>query len=366
MPYSEIPTQNDYRPPVRRRRRRRRRLKKHYRVLLALLCVALVLWMGSALASLFSSGSADTPTEPEQPDVSAVEPQPSVGEPVETVEEPEEPAYTLATTADTVQLDDSLPSEYAVLIDMETGAVLAEKNSETIINPASMTKILTLLVATEQITDTGGTFTMTREIADYCFSNECSVVGYEVGEEIPVEELFYGCILCSGADACLGLAQLAAGSHEAFVERMNQKVEELGLSETTHFTNCVGLYDEEHYCTIRDMALLLKAALENERCKTVLSTPVYMSVPTPEHPEGQVLSNWFVRRIEEQDTGGITVLCAKTGYVPESGNCAASYGEDREGKGYLCVTGKAYSSKQAVYDHASLYKTCAPEETEAF
>jgi len=271
----------------------------------------------------------------------------------------------LTTSADTVQLGDDLPSEYAVLIELETGKILAEKNSQATINPASMTKILTLLVAAEQITDTSGTFTMTRQVADYCFANECSVVGYEVGEEIPVEELFYGCILNSGADACLGLVEKAAGSHEAFVDLMNEKVKELGLSETTHFTNCVGLYDEAHYCTVQDMALLLKAALENAYCRKVLSTPVYMSVATPEHPEGQVLSNWFVRRIEEQKTGEIDVLCAKTGYVPQSGNCAASYGEDSEGNGYLCVTGKAYSAKQAIYDHAELYRRYGPQTAES-
>lgn len=361
MPYREYPAQSDYTPPVRRhRRRRRRRLKKHYRVLLAVLCILLMLGIGKGIASLFSHGEAVVPETPDQLDVSVMTPPPAESAPMEE-EEPDDPPYALVVSGDTVQLGDELPSEYAVLIELNTGKILAEKNSQAVINPASMTKILTLLVAAEQITDTDGAFTMTREVADYCFSNECSVVGYEVGEVIPLKELFYGCILCSGADACLGLAEIAAGTHEAFVELMNQKVKELGLSETTHFTNCVGLYDEEHYCTVRDMALLLKAALENPYCREVLSTPVYLSESTPEHPEGQVLSNWFVRRMEEQKTGNIRVLCAKTGYVPQSGNCAASYGEDGAGNGYLCVTGKAYSSKQVIYDHAELYRTCVPQ-----
>ena len=78
---------------------------------------------------------------------------------------------------------------------------------------------------------------MAPVVADYTYSTNCRVVGYEVEEVIPMIELFYGCILCSGADSCLGLANTIFGSHEAMVEAMNEKVAELGLSETTHFTD---------------------------------------------------------------------------------------------------------------------------------
>lgn len=267
----------------------------------------------------------------------------------------EEPPF-LHETEQTVFLGDEFPSKYALLIDAQTGEILAEKNAYNFLNPASMTKVLTLLVAAENITDTEGTFTMTSEISEYCFVNECSVVGYIVGETVPIEELFYGCILCSGADASLALAELAAGSHEEFVKLMNQKLDELGLSETAHFTNCVGLYDKEHGCTSADMALIMKAALENEKCRQVICTKVYYSVPTPEHPEGQVLSNWFIRSLEDKNNGVVNVLGGKRGYVPESGNCAVSYGETESGKSYICVTGRSYNQKQTIYDHAALYK----------
>lgn len=274
------------------------------------------------------------------------------------VEEPEasEPK-SLYETEQTTFLDDEFPSEYALLIDAQTGEILAEKNAYEFLNPASMTKVLTLLVAVENIAETDGTFTMTSEISEYCFVNECSVVGYIVGETVPIEELFYGCILCSGADASLALAELAAGSHEDFVKLMNEKLDELGTSESAHFTNCVGLYDKEHGCTSADMALIMKAALENEKCREILCTKVYFSAPTPEHPEGQVFSNWFVRSLEDEDNGVVNVLGGKRGYVPESGNCAVSYGETENGKSYICVTGKSYSQKQAIYDHAALYET---------
>jgi len=221
-----------------------------------------------------------------------------------------------------------------------------------------MTKVLTLLVAAEHVADRlDDTFTMTIDITDYCFVNDCSVVGLDIGETVSIRELLYGCILPSGADASLGLATYVASSHEAFVELMNQKLEELGLSETAHFTNCVGLYDEDHHCTVYDMAMILKAAMDNPLCREILDTRAYETMPTEAHPEGQILSNWFLRRIEDKDTGDIDVVGGKTGYVVQSGNCAASCGEDPDGNRYICVTGDAGSGWQAIYDHVALYKT---------
>ena len=95
---------------------------------------------------------------------------------------------------------------------------------------------------------------------------------------------------------------------------MNDKLEELGLSDTAHFTNCVGLFDENHACTVSDMAVILEAALDNDLCREVLGAHTYETAPTTDHPEGQILSNWFLRRIEDKDTGSLTVMGAKTGY----------------------------------------------------
>lgn len=266
-----------------------------------------------------------------------------------------EPPFVVTRTANTVTLGEDFPSEFVIVIDAESGEVLAQRKSDAVISPASMTKILTLLVAVENISDWDATFTMTREITDYCFVNDCSIVGYMVDEVIPVRELLYGCIMSSGADACLALANVACGSHEAFVAKMNEKLEELGLSDTAHFTNCVGLYDKEHHCTVEDMALLMRAVLKNETCREVMAARIFKTAPTTEHPEGQDLSNWFIRRIEDKELGDITVKGAKTGFVNESGCCAVSYGERSDGHGYYVVTGNAYSQWRSIYDHADLY-----------
>ncbi len=318
--------------------------------------------LGGVFVVLLTAMATNRPTEdvPQQTGMAAA-PQPMEATPQPA--EPEQP-FSVSKTAETVQLGEELPSAYAIVVDLENETILAEKEARTVISPASMTKILTLLVAAEHVTDLDDTFTMTIDITDYCYVNGCSVVGLDVGETVTIRELLYGTILPSGADAALGLATYVAGSHEAFVELMNEKLEELGLSETAHFTNCVGLYDPEHVCTVYDMAMILKAAMDNELCRPVLDARTYETAPTEAHPDGQVLSNWFLRRIEDKDTGSLDVIAAKTGYVSQSGNCAASCAQAPDGSRYICVTGNAYSSWRAIYDHAELYKIycAAPAE----
>lgn len=246
-------------------------------------------------------------------------------------------------------------STYALLVDLDNNTVVAQRNANDRMIPASMTKILTVLVAAEHVTDLDDTFTITREITDYSYSNDCSAVGFGDGETVTVRDLLYGTVLPSGADAAAGLAFYVSGSLEGFVDLMNEKLDELGLSDTAHFTNCVGLYDENHYCTPYDMAVILKAAVENELCREVLSAHTYTTSPTEQHPEGITISNWFLRRIEDKETNG-EVVCAKTGYVAQSGSCAASYEVTDSGKHYICVTADTYSSWRCIYDHVAIYQ----------
>ena len=152
----------------------------------------------------------------------------------------------------------------------------------------------------------------------YCYENSSSDDCFVNEDTVYVKDLLYGTILPSGADAALGLAFYTAGSQEAFVELMNEKLEELGLSETSHFTNCVGIFDDNHYSTAYDMAVIMNAAIRNEICREVLCAHTYKTSLTEQHPEGILLSNWFLRRIEDKDTKA-EVICGKTGYVIQSG-----------------------------------------------
>ncbi len=277
-------------------------------------------------------------------------------------EEPVTTAYEFRTTDTTVFVDsENVISTHAILVDESTDAIVASKGENDRISPASMTKVLTILVAAEQLReeDLEDTFTMTLEITDYSYVNDCSNVGFLDGEEIKVKDLFYGTILPSGGDAAVGLATYVAGSHEAFVDLMNEKLEALGISDSAHVTNCVGLYDENHYCTVYDMAVIMKAALQNDLCREVLAQKCYTTAPTEQHPEGLTISNWFLRRIEDKDTGG-EVLGAKTGFVQQSGNCAVSYQVENDGTPYICVTAGSSSSWRCIYDHVEIYNRYVP------
>lgn len=270
----------------------------------------------------------------------------------------EQKVYTAQTTDATTSVDDEVQSTNGIFIDLATGNILFDRDAHTRINPASMTKVLTVLVAAEHVTDWSDTFEITPEITNYSYVHDCSAVGFSNNEVVTVEDLFYGTVLCSGGDAALGLATYVAGSQEAFVDMMNEKLKELGLADTAHFTNCVGLYDEDHYCTVYDIAMILEAAIDQPQCREVLSTKKYTTSSTPEHPEGIRISNWFLRRIEDKDTGG-EVICGKTGFVAQSGSCAVSYGMDESGKEYICATVNAHSGWRCIYDHVELYKRFA-------
>lgn len=272
------------------------------------------------------------------------------------------PGYIADATEQTKLIGEDVISQHGILINESTNEIIAQKDAQTIVSPASMTKILTVLVAAEHLESMDALdddVTITLEMTDFAYRNGCSIAGFKNDEVVKVRDLFYGTILPSGGDAAMGLAIYTAGSHEAFVEMMNEKLEEIGLSETAHFTNCVGLYDENHYCTVYDMAMILKAAVQNDWCRDVLSMHKYTTTATEQNPEGNIISNWFLRRIEDKETGGL-VLCAKTGFVNQSGSCAASYQISNSGTPYICVTTNSTSSWQCIYDHVAIYEQFAP------
>ena len=251
-------------------------------------------------------------------------------------------------------------SGYAILVSLSENRVLASRQSHTKMYPASMTKVLTVLVAAEHLEGEehlNDIFTITQAIEGFSYDHGCSNVGFSPGERVRVEDLFYGTILPSGADAAMGLAEYTAGDQESFVAMMNEKLDELGIGDTTHFTNCIGIYDDNHYSRAADMAVIMNEAINNPLCLKVLSAHTYTTTSTSYHPGGIQVSNWFLRRIEDKQQTGV-VMCGKTGFVKESLNCAVSYAVDNEGKGYICCTGYAHGGWKAIYDHVRIYTSC--------
>ena len=349
---------------LRKKRRLERKKKKRRRAIIilsiylliaALLLFGLIFGIVKLIKFLFGKKNAEEIVQ--EPAYVTEQIEPEVEEIVteELIEEPEDikPKYYAEKTEYTTGISDEVASEYAILIDVDNGTILADRKGDSIIYPASMTKVLTILVAAENVANLDDTVTMTFDVLNYGYVHDLSEVGFSENEVVSVRDLFYGTILPSGADAALSLANYVAGSEEAFVDLMNKKVEELGLSDTAHFTNCTGMYNDNHKCTAYDMAMIMEAALENEFCREVLSAHRY-TITTEMHPDGIALSNLFLRRIEDHIEGG-TVNYAKTGFVVESRNCAVSSATDDNGKTYICVTASSTSAWKCIFDHIRIY-----------
>lgn len=277
------------------------------------------------------------------------------GMPEIVVERPEMvEGYSMdASSATSAISEEDVQSQFATLINASTGKVLVSKNGKDVMNPASMTKVMTVLVACENIKDLNKTYEILIEDTDFAYRHDLSIAGFEAGEIVPVKDILYGAIMPSGGECCHALERIVAGDEDAFIQMMNDKAAELGL-KNTHYTNSAGLYNENHYTTPIDMAMVMKAAVENDLCRQILHEHIYTTSSTEQHPGGFEMSNWFQRRIEDKYTT-TEVLGAKTGYVFQSGNCAVSYTVDENGEAYICVTGNAHSAWRAIFDHVSLY-----------
>ncbi len=268
----------------------------------------------------------------------------------------QQPSHGFLRTAMTLKPE--VNANFAILIDADAGLVVAEKNGSAKMYPASMTKVMTLLVACEHIADLNEKLEITQDIIDYVKKEGASNCGFKAGEQVTMLDLLYGLILPSGADAALALVRRIAGSEEQFVALMNQKAQQLGISATTHFTNCTGLYNDNHYSTAEDMAIIMRAASQNSVAATILTTRSYTTQANNKRTTGLSFSNLFLKRIDTQTTGG-QVNFAKTGYVAKAGNCAVSYFTAASGRHYICVTGKTSGAWNVVSAHAALYSQYA-------
>lgn len=339
-------------------RQRRRKKKAIMRQSLLAVCALVVLaGVGLGIWGLIAGQKEPVPQlQQPQDDLQAVAPQLPQPEPV--VEPEPEPIVGLATEGENMAvLTTQVGSEYAVFIDADTNTVLAEKGGNALIYPASMTKVLTILTAAEAIEDPDAAFTMTQDIIDPHYRDGATITGFRSGDECTLRELFYGAALRSAADATTALAIAAAGSESAFVDMMNAKCRELGLSQDAHFTNTSGLFHQNHTCTLRDMAAIMRAAMANDLCREILTTDLYVTAPTAAEPEGITFQNKYLDWFLEKQPEGATVTACKSGYVAQALNCLVSYGTNAEGRNFICVIARANNAETMMGDHRTLYST---------
>ena len=264
-----------------------------------------------------------------------------------------------AAGGETLAIPESNDAKTAIVVRLSDKAIIAERDANKKIYPASTLKIMTLLTAADHIKDLDDTFTMTYEITDPLYVADASVAGFLNGEKVTMKDLLYGMILKSGADSAIALAVKIAGSEEKFVKLMNQKAKEMGL-KNTNFTNVTGLHDPKNYSTAYDMAVITYHAIQNDLCRQVLSTYQHTTRKTPQNPEGILLSSTLFSYLYGDEPGTAIISGGKTGFVNEAGYCIASFGRANEtGEEYIVVTMGNSSKWPAFYGQIDLYKEFA-------
>lgn len=238
----------------------------------------------------------------------------------------------------TVELP-QIQSRSAVLCSLDSNTVLAGKNADERVYPASLTKIMTALIAAEQLPDLDEPVTLNPDIFQPLYLMQASMAGFEPGETATCRDLLYGTLLPSGAECCEALCERISGSESAFVDLMNQKVQALGM-DNTHFANATGLHEEAHYTTVRDLSLLLTEALKNETFRTIFTAQRYTVAPTNVHPDGFTFTSTLFRDLDSPQVGNGEILGGKTGFTDEAGLCLASLYR-LDGREYILITAGA-------------------------
>lgn len=236
--------------------------------------------------------------------------------------------------SDTVYIeDDSLTqpdiqyAQAALLMDMKSGRLLYGKNIDERLYPASLTKMMTGIIALETGNMADVVSASYEAIAPITL--EDSQMGILTGEELTMEQLVNGLLIHSANDAANVIAVHLGGSLQAFVDTMNAKAAELGMTNT-HFANPCGTHDDNHYTTARDMAILAQYAMQNEAFRNIVKTVTYKIAPTNKYTSERILvnTNLFLSTIRSLQHYYPPCTGIKTGHTSQSGYClvaAAQY-----------------------------------------
>lgn len=231
-----------------------------------------------------------------------------------------------------------ITSEAAILIDFKSGDVLFEKKADEKNYPASTTKIMTAILAIENL-DYGEVLTASETAVD--IDRDGSNMGILAGETFTAEQLLYGLMVHSANDAANVLAEAVAGSISDFVIMMNAKAKELGMTNT-NYVNPHGYHHEDHYMSAKDLATLSMYAMKNEKFRVIASTPTYEIPPTEKYDEVRHLSsnNMLINPMKGRKYLYSPAKGIKTGHTGDAGYCLSSFAE-KDGASYICVTMKA-------------------------
>ena len=246
--------------------------------------------------------------------------------------------------------DIQMYSEEMLLYCIDDQKIVKAYGSDEQIYPASLTKIMTAVVALDLLEER---LDIPMYIPKDCIRElrlrNASMAGFEPGEILCSGDCLYAMMLASGADAAMALAVNLCGSEMSFVDLMNQKAEKLQMTGT-HFTNVTGLHEKNHYSTLNDIQKLLVYALEDDTFRKIFTTSIYETSKTDEHPEGIVLESTFFNKVSVYTLEDLTLLGGKTGYTDEAGLCLATLASCHQ-KEYILITSGAKAKNAAAAFH---------------
>lgn len=242
-----------------------------------------------------------------------------------------------------------LKSEAAVLMDAKTGQVLYKKNMDKKEYPASITKIMTGLIALEQ-GHLNDTLTMSDN-AVFSIERDSSNIALDVGEKITLEQALYGMAIASANDAANGIAEFIAGDLETFAQLMNKRAKELGAF-STNFTNANGLPNLNNYTTAYDMALIMRQAIKMSKFREIFTEDRYEMSPTNKQKDIRYFNNRndFLNGKYEYDG----IIASKIGWTPEAQHTLVTAAKKGDRK-LIVVVMKSQNSDDKYEDTMKLF-----------
>ena len=268
----------------------------------------------------------------------------------ETTEHPDTTEYP-----DNPSKEPDIVSDAAIVMDATTGQVLYEKNSDVGKYPASITKVITVLIALEHNLNLDQVVTMS-ENAIWGIERSSTNIGLDVGEQLTIRDLMYATMVNSANECAYALAELVGGDVENFAKMMNQKAEELGCKHT-HFVTPNGLHDDDHYTTAYDMALIMRAAIQNDQFREIAGTVSYTIPPTNLTDESRPL--WTGTKMINPANPYYYEYCegGKNGYTTDANNTLVTFAK-KDGLELICVVLDCDGLKYTFSDSKALYNYC--------
>lgn len=250
-------------------------------------------------------------------------------------------------------LELNISSKTAILYNLDNGEVIYEKNPDQKVSIASLTKIMTALVALENIENLDKQIVLTQSDFEGLAEANAATAGFTKGEIVTYKDLLYGLLLPSGADAAKALARNTLGTEENFIQKMNEKVNQLNLKQT-HFSGLIGLDDKDNYSTARELSIIFKEALKNKNFSQIIKTKKYTTSDGKLKFHSTIQSN-----AKKFDIDIPYILGGKTGTTTDAGLCLATIAKASNVNYMLVTTGATYDKKaphhiedaKTIYDY---------------